>query len=155
MESEWEWLIFWRWLPLVVRGRRYGSLLCNRALPLRAAPDARKQLTPGSPTGSGGRFLRMRSVKLLSECGVKDISSVDPGSLLRTESLPIDQIQKGTAPASGIQQLVHSIRLLAVNQERQGGLGSGSLLRLSSRTTSGFQKGYMEGGRNTIISRQF
>ncbi len=33
LESKWRWLIFRGWLPLVVRGRRYRSLLCNRAPP--------------------------------------------------------------------------------------------------------------------------
>ncbi len=50
------WLVFRWWFSLVVRRRRYGSLLCNRALPLRGAPDARKHVTPGSPPRSGADF---------------------------------------------------------------------------------------------------
>lgn len=95
---------------------------------------------PGSSTSSGGRLLRMRPVKLFRESGVKDIFSVDPGLFLQAEPLPIDQILEGAAPASGVQQLVHLICLLAINQDRQGGLRSGSLLQLSSRTTRGFQQ---------------
>ncbi len=33
LESNWRWLIFRGWLRLVVQGRRYRSLLCNRAPP--------------------------------------------------------------------------------------------------------------------------
>lgn len=78
---------------------------------------------PGSSTSSGGRLLRMRPVKLFRESGVKDIFSVDPGLFLQAEPLPIDQIQEGAAPASGVQQLVHLICLLAVNQDRRGVCG--------------------------------
>ena len=77
-------------------------------------------------------------MKLLCECGVEDISSSDPRTLLRSVPLPIGQILESATPAPGVKQLVHSIRLLAVHQNRRGILQSGSLLRLSSRTTSGF-----------------
>ncbi len=102
LESEWKWLILRGWLPLLVRRRRYGGLLCNRALSLRVTLDARKQTMLGFPTGLKGQFLPMHSVKLLSKCGVKDMYSVDPRSLLRTEPLPIYQILEVTAPASGV-----------------------------------------------------
>ncbi len=61
-------------LPLVVQRDRYGSLGRDRALPLRAAPDARRRTMPGSSTRSGGRPLRVRSVELLCESGVQDIA---------------------------------------------------------------------------------
>ncbi len=92
------WLVFRWWFPLVVRRRRYGSLLCNRALPLRAAPDARKQAAPGSSPRSRGRFLRMHPVNSSVSVGSR-ISLRDPGMLLRTEPLPVNQILESAAPA--------------------------------------------------------
>ncbi len=55
LESKWRWLIFRGWLPLVVRGRRYRSLLCNRAPPppLRARGSKRRR---GLPRGRGAGF---------------------------------------------------------------------------------------------------
>ncbi len=37
--------------PLVASGKHFGSLVCDRA-PLRAAPDAKRQMTLGSFTNS-------------------------------------------------------------------------------------------------------
>jgi len=60
-------LVLRRCWPLVVSGGRHRGCIRDRAPPLWAAPDARRQTTPGSSSRSWGRFVRVISVEITSE----------------------------------------------------------------------------------------
>ncbi len=133
--------------PPVAIGESHRGLGRDRAPPLGAAPEARMIRTPRSSTGSRCWSVGVVSVKLCGKIRIQDVLRIYPRLFLRTIPLPVNEILKEPASASGVQDGSHLIGLLAIDDHGGGALHGGLLLvPLSSRSTGGLEQGDMKGG---------
>ncbi len=88
--------------------------------PLGAAPEARMIRTPRSSTGSRCWSVGVVSVKLCGKIRIQDVLRIYPRLFLRTIPLPVNEILKEPASASGVQDGSHLIGLLAIDDHGGG-----------------------------------
>ncbi len=72
---------------------------------------------PRPSTGSRSESVRVIAMEIIRERGVQDVWGIDPGPLLRSVPLPVDEVLQHPASASRIQDLPDSVRLLAIHHD--------------------------------------